>query len=49
MLKFGDIYIISKDEMETINWFLGLLDRHREQDKQRQEEHGHEEDSEPDL
>ena len=49
MLKFGNIYVVSKEEMETINWFLGLLDRHREQDKKRQEDHNREEDIKSDL
>lgn len=49
MRKIGNLYIVSESEMNTINWFLELLDRHREQDKMRQEEHGHETDSKPDL
>lgn len=49
MRKIGNIYIVPKEEMDTINWFLKLLDRHREQDKKRQEEQGHEEDIKSDL
>lgn len=49
MRKIGTLYIVSESEMETINWFLKLLDRHREQDKTRQEDQGHETDTQPDL
>ena len=38
MRKIGNVYIVPESEMETINWFLKLLDRHREQDKTRQED-----------
>lgn len=49
MRKIGNVYIVPESEMETINWLLELLDRHREQDKTRQEDQRHETDSQPDL
>ena len=49
MRKIGNVYIVPESEMETINWFLKLLDRHREQDKTRQEDQDHETDSQLDL
>lgn len=49
MRKIGNLYIVPKSEMETINWFLELLDRHREQDKKRQEDHAYEKDSKSDI
>ena len=49
MRKIGKLYIVPESEMETINWFLQLLDRHREQDKTRQEDHAHEKDFKSDL
>ena len=49
MRKIGNVYIVSESEMETINWFLKLLDRRREQDKPRQEDQDHETDSQLDL
>lgn len=49
MRKIGNFYIVPESEMNTINWLLEMLDKHREQDKTRQEEQGHEEDSKPHL
>ena len=49
MRKIGNVYIVPESEMETINWFLKLLDRHREQDKTRQEDQDHETDSQRDI
>ena len=49
MRKIGNLYIVSESEMNTINWLLEMLDRHREEDKKRQEDQGHEIDSQLDL
>lgn len=49
MQKIGNFYIVPESEMNTINWLLEMLDKHREQDKTRQEDQGHDEDSKPDL
>lgn len=49
MRKIGNVYIVPESEMNTINWLLEMLDRHREQDKKRQEDHAHEEDSKSDI
>lgn len=48
MWKIGHFYIVPKLEMETINWWLTLLDRHREQDKKEYMKQ-HEKDTESDL
>lgn len=48
MKKIGKYYIVSETEMDTINWWLKLLDRRREQDKKERTEH-HEEDIVSDL
>lgn len=48
MRKIGKYYIVPEQEMDTINWWLKLLDRHREQDKKEHRAH-HEEDTVSDL
>lgn len=35
MLKIGKWYLVSEAEMEMIQWWLHLLDRHRELDQQK--------------
>lgn len=48
MRKIGKYYIVPESEIETINWLLEMLDRHREQDKKEHTKH-HEENSESDI
>ena len=46
MLKIGKYYLVPETEMELIQWWLHLLDRHREleqQNSQREQEQDHEE------
>lgn len=49
MWKIGHFYIVPESEMRTIDWWLTLLDRHRDRDIKLRRDSINEEDREKDL
>ena len=49
MWKIGHIYIVPESEMRVIEWWLTLLDRHRDRDIKLRRDRGNEENREDNL